>query len=106
MAACVEAVREVFGLPIFKQRIAIEIVRNIKAFLNLDAGITRGAMPDFVQTSDEQTRNQLQQARSQLKQKQERLSATNQRIKLMREQLATDGREIHRLQQLVHERSI
>lgn len=79
-------------MPVFKQRIAFEIARNIKAFLNLEAGVTRGTVPDSQPVAN-------QRARSQLKEKQER-------IRLLREQLATNHREIDRLHQLVHKQSM
>lgn len=86
-------------MPVFKQRIVFELARNVKTFLHLAAGITRGTVPDFEPHMSEQ-------ALSQLKQKQERLSASSQRIKLMGEELATSRREIYRLHQLVHEQSV
>jgi SAM-dependent methyltransferase len=33
-------------LPVYRSRTAVEIVRGIKAFLNLEAGLTRGELPD------------------------------------------------------------
>ncbi len=34
-------------MPIIKNRTAFEVYRNIKVFLNLDAGVTRGEIPEL-----------------------------------------------------------
>lgn len=80
-------------MAVFKHRLAFEVAPDIKAFLNLDAGITRGSLPDSTKYLSER------RAQSRLKDKQER-------IRLLREQLAADRREIDRLHQLVHKQSM
>lgn len=66
-------------MPILKQRIALEIAKNVKAFLNLDAGVIRGGVPDY--------EKELTQVRSRLKQKQSRLTGVNQRVAALQARL-------------------
>jgi hypothetical protein len=33
-------------VPVFKRRVVLKLVRNVKVFLNLETGLTRGAVPD------------------------------------------------------------
>lgn len=98
-------------MPVFRQRIATDLASNIKAFLNLEAGVVRGGVPNTGEASGK-LRKQLNQRSSQLKQTRQRLSARNRKIKvlrerhknieLIREQLNTNAREIGRLAALVN----
>lgn len=71
-------------MPVYRSCTVFEIARGIKAFLNLDAGITRGVVPDF--------EHMFHQAQGQIKQK-------NRQLKWMREQLSNKNREIRQMHQ-------
>lgn len=51
-------------MPIFKNRTAFEVARNIKVFLNLGAGVVRGEIPNLSEDAGSQA--ELEQARRQL----------------------------------------
>lgn len=55
-------------LPIFKNRTAIEIARNVRAFFKLEIGIVRGETPK-PQNTDHKLQQQLAQMRKQLERK-------------------------------------
>jgi hypothetical protein len=87
-------------LPSYKQRVVFELARNIKAFLTLDAGVTRGLVPD-----PEQLAVQVRQLLGQAAVKDSQIHGLSEQVSIMREQLETGGREISRLQQLTHKQS-
>ena len=92
-------------MPVFKQRVTFEVARNIKAFYNLNLGITRGKVPDFEQRTFKQDQNHTKRKNRQLERMRERLTNKDQRIRTMQEQLATDGYEIGRLHHLIEEQA-
>lgn len=77
-------------MPIYKQYTTFELARKLKAFFNLEAGFTRGAVLNPEQLAE--------QARL----LQEQSAAKDQHIQMMREQLENGGREIDRLRQLAN----
>jgi hypothetical protein len=38
-------------MPVFRKRVALELVRNVRAFLNVEGGVTRGPVPEPVAES-------------------------------------------------------
>lgn len=95
-------------MPVFRQRMAAEVARGVKAFLNLEAGLVRGEVPNLAQMLEKaqkqlkQKNRQLKKARQRAKQFRQRVLTQNQRMTLWRERLVTDAREISRLQQQVY----
>lgn len=70
-------------MPVYRNRIAFEIDRNLKAFLNLEAGVVRGALPgpDTAKParkapgqSDPRLKKEVEQLRRQLNEKEEELA--------------------------------
>ncbi len=75
-------------MPIFRNASALEIARGIKAFLNLEAGFTRGKVPEpggserlRVQTQKlNQTQRQLEQRRRQLENKDNKIARLEKQL--------------------------
>ncbi len=57
-------------MPVFNSRTVIELARGIRAFLNLEAGLTRGEIPA---RDPDAERRELARVRSDSKRKSERL---------------------------------
>jgi len=74
-------------MPILKHRTNFEIARSLKAFLRLDAGFTRGEIPDTEQQVETQTQ-QLHQARDQIKRQTEQLKELRERLSSRNAQVA------------------
>ena len=64
-------------MPLFKQHVVVEIARGVKAFLNLEAGVTRGAAPGPPQA--DQSR-ELEQAHQELANKERELTELRARL--------------------------
>jgi hypothetical protein len=83
-------VRERSELPAFRFSKAFRATRDIKAFLNLECGVTRGTVPDI---------NQLRSALEQVEKQRQLLGKQNQEITRLKmklstvDELATGGRE-------------
>lgn len=65
-------------MPVLKGRTVFEIARGLRMFLNLDAGLTRGEVPDPEQKL-RQTQRQLKEKNQQLEQLRKQLSAGDQK---------------------------
>lgn len=84
-------------MPIFRSHAALEIVRGIRAFLYLNAGLTRGEPPDF-EKKFMQAQNRVKQHRRQLKRMREQLSNKDQQLKQMQRRLSESHRLVTALQ--------
>lgn len=71
-------------MPVARIRTVLELARNIKTFLNLEAGLTRGAVPDFEQ---------------EFRQAQRRIREQDQQLKKVRKRLSDKDRELQRVRQ-------
>lgn len=71
-------------MPVYRSRTVVGIARGLKAFLNLDAGLVRGAVPDPEQ--------ELEQARSRVEQLRKRLSNKDRQLEQMRKRLSNSHR--------------
>ncbi len=77
-------------MPILRNSSTVEIWRGIKAFLNLETGLTRGRVPELVrsdrlhaQTSKlQQTQQRLRQARQQLENKDRQIAQLRKQLRL------------------------
>lgn len=84
-------------MSIFKQRVVLEMARGLKAFLNLEAGFTRGRVPDYellaarIREAGQRTRQTEERAKTQNKQ-------LRQSIRVRDQQLADQRRRIEELQ--------
>lgn len=88
-------------MPVLRNRTVLEIARGIRAFLNLDVGLTRGQPSDFEQKF-KQTQNRLKKQDRQLALLREQLSNENTDPESIRQQLADRDQEIARLRELNH----
>lgn len=66
-------------MPVFKQRAALDIAKNIKAFVSLDVGVVRGEVPD-PEAELARARNRIKAQERQLKELRERLAGRNRRL--------------------------
>jgi glycosyltransferase involved in cell wall biosynthesis len=80
-------------LPAFKYRRVFEIARELKGFLRVDAGLTRGEVPDPERQLEAQTQ-ELRQARSQLVSQAKRLNEQSERLKRLRERLSDSRKQV------------
>jgi hypothetical protein len=81
-------------LPVFRNRVVFEVAQGVRAFLNLEAGATRGAIPEgFGDLSSESATNVHQE----LQQAQQKLAERNQRLQSVRRREARKEREIAKL---------
>jgi 2-polyprenyl-3-methyl-5-hydroxy-6-metoxy-1,4-benzoquinol methylase len=71
-------------VPVYRSRTVLEVARNVRAFLELNAGLVRGEVPDLEQ-ANRQAQNRIEQLRNQLADKDRQLQRT-------REQLPGEGR--------------
>jgi Glycosyl transferase family 2 len=76
-------------VPIYRNRTVLEITRNVQAFLNVDAGITRGEVPN-----PEHLLKDLEQTRRHVKLLQEQLSSKDQQIEQLRKRLSGKDRRV------------
>ncbi len=74
-------------MPLFEQRLAI-VARGLRAFLNLEAGVTRGAAPEPPQA--DQSR-ELEQARQELANKDRELASKDQELVRLRARMVRSG---------------
>ncbi len=77
-------------MPVVKVRTVFEVARNIKTFLNLDVGMTRGTVPDFEQKFRE-AQARIRDQDQQLKKVRKRLSDKNEDLVKARKTLAERG---------------
>ena len=82
-------------MPVFKQQIILDLARGIRAFLNLEAGITRaGALPGLQHTQDQgraPDQNELEQARRELANKDRELAELRARLGMDDAETAVGG---------------
>lgn len=91
--------QEGFEVPVFKSRVVIELTRRMRAFLNLNAGLTRGEAPDF-ERMFKQIQDKIKKQNRQLERMQGRLSNKDKNLEEVRRQSADRDQEIARLQKL------
>jgi hypothetical protein len=82
---------EIFRMPLYRSRTVFEMVRGVKAFLNLEAGLTRGVVSDFGRDSGDDSQAEK------LKEVQRRLREKTRNLKEVRKQAASKDRELARL---------
>ncbi|MBA3387942.1 MAG: hypothetical protein H0U02_01095, partial [Rubrobacter sp.] len=63
-------------MPVYRQNVILEVARGIKAFLNFEAGVTRGQVPE----DGEQSRK-LQQARRWLEDRNRQIAELEKKLK-------------------------
>jgi len=80
-------------VPVLRNRTVFEAWWGLKAFLNLDVGITRGAVPGIGQA-----RSQLAQARSHIERLRKQLSNKDRQLERLRKQLSEKIREVRAAQ--------
>lgn len=68
-----------YELPVYKSRLVLELARNLRAFLSLDAGLVRGPVPGGDQQARE-TQRSLEQARNQIANKDRRIEKLRRRL--------------------------
>ncbi len=66
-------------MPVFRERLTVGLVRGLKAFLNLDAGLTRGEVPD-PERALERTLKQRDEYQRQLQQTKKQLARKNRQL--------------------------
>lgn len=81
-------------MPVFRNRVVLDVTRGVKAFLNLEVGATRAAVPDGSSESDAGDQSKLRQA-------QERLAESNQQLQRVRKREARKDFQIARLQEQI-----
>jgi hypothetical protein len=67
-------------MPVFNSRTVIEITRGIRAFLNLEAGLTRGEIPARAQGVEEPPASELARVRTRLEEKEREIAGLEQRL--------------------------
>jgi len=80
-------------MPVFRSRKNLEIARGIRAFFNLDAGLTRGVVP-----SVERIQSRLMQAQRRVEQLRKRLSNKERQLEQLRGRLSEKNRLVVALQ--------
>lgn len=79
-------------MPVARIRTVLEVARNIKTFLNLDVGLTRGAVPDFEQKFRHAQRR-IREQDQQLKKVRERLAGKDRELKQVRQRMRNSNRK-------------
>ncbi len=82
-------------MPTLKNRLVIELARNLNALFHLELGLLRGPVPDFEQTFDE-TRKQLQDKEKELHLLREEFSKRTGQITQTRKQLSENQKLLSR----------
>jgi hypothetical protein len=87
-------------LPIFKNRMALEVVQGVTAFLNLDAGWVRGEAPnpDVAQVQAERLKQVEQANAEELKRAWTRIEAQEEAFRRAQRQLENKDKRIARLE--------
>jgi hypothetical protein len=86
-------------LPVFRFNKAFGIARDVKVFLSLQSGVTRGAVPDVerYKKEAEKLRNSHRLDREKIKKQVEILRHARQHVGNLREEIQSQKREIFRL---------
>lgn len=92
-------------MPVFRTHTAFEVARDVKAFLDLEAGLVRGAVPPTEQAS-KPAKNPTPGGNSEIKRLRERLRNVDQEVGSIRQQLADRNQEIGRLRELNHQQLV
>jgi SAM-dependent methyltransferase len=96
-------------MPVFRERVVLEVARGVKAFLNFEAGVTRGRVPDpgsgapsrEILQQLERTKGQLRERNEWTGRLKERLSRKDRRIAALEKRLAAKGRTDRRDENVV-----
>jgi len=67
-------------MPVFNSRTVIELARGIRAFLNLEAGLTRGEIPARVPGVEEPSVSELARVRTRLEEREREVAGLEQRL--------------------------
>jgi Sulfotransferase domain len=67
-------------MPVFNSRTVIELARGIRAFLNLEAGLTRGEIPARARGVEEPPASELARVRTRLEEKEREIAGLEQRL--------------------------
>ena len=67
-------------MPVFNSRTVIELARGIRAFLNLEAGLTRGEIPARAPGVEEPPASELARVRTRLEEKEREIAGLEQRL--------------------------
>jgi Sulfotransferase domain len=67
-------------MPVFNSRTVIELARGIRAFLNLEAGLTRGEIPARAPGVEESSVSELARVRTRLEEKEREVAGLEQRL--------------------------
>ncbi|HET9928168.1 MAG TPA: hypothetical protein VFQ09_05110, partial [Rubrobacter sp.] len=67
-------------MPVFNSRTVIELARGIRAFLNLEAGLTRGEIPARAPGVEEPFVSELARVRTRLEEKEREIAGLEQRL--------------------------
>jgi hypothetical protein len=82
-------------VPVYRSRAILEVARGIKAFLNLETGLTRGEVPGFGQ-KPKPARNRVKKDQGRnnqaIKRLQEQISSKDQQLRVAYQQLADSTR--------------
>jgi 2-polyprenyl-3-methyl-5-hydroxy-6-metoxy-1,4-benzoquinol methylase len=76
-------------VPVYKSRTVVEVAHNVRAFLELNAGLVRGEVPD-----PEQANRQLRQVQNRVGQLQKQLADKDRQLQRVRARLPGEGRAI------------
>jgi Sulfotransferase domain len=67
-------------MPVFNSRTVIDLARGIRAFLNLEAGLTRGEIPARASGVEEPPASELARVRTRLEEKEREIAGLKQRL--------------------------
>jgi hypothetical protein len=67
-------------MPVFNSRTVIELARGLRAFLNLEAGLTRGEIPARAPGVEEPPASELARVRTRLEEKEREIAGLEQRL--------------------------
>lgn len=87
-------------MPVFKNSVAIQLARNLKAFLNLEAGLVRGKVLDPEKTAGRvpgEVQKQINKNNQQIKRLREQLSGKERDLEQARQRLAGKDRDLAEL---------
>lgn len=74
-------------MPVYRSRTVLEVAHNVRAFLELNAGLVRGEVPD-----PEQANRQLRQVQNRVEQLRNQLADKDRQLQHARERLPSEGR--------------
>ncbi len=86
-------------MPMLENRLVVRMARDIKAFLNLEAGITRGRVPESGLVQAQHQSQQLDKLKEQLSRRDQKIEKQDRQLKKLQERLADRDREVTALQE-------